>query len=684
MREFGIYPSAVRAARSSLERHEDLLTAVTAMYTRPAGEPDGLGLALLHEAGSSACGAALAAAVGVPVSAAERALAEVMVRTGLTGFALTGAEATAMLLARAGTDLVFAYPGTSELALCDAVARHPALRLVNSRGDKEAAFMAAGASLIRPARGAAIVHGARGLTNAMGGVADARRGESGSLVLVGLPSTASARFLPPHGEEGLLPGLGRFAKSWYELSAGEPDAFLSASRRAAGDAITLPYGPVLAGLPQDVAERAWIPYPDLRAALTAGPDLPARPEPAIEAATAMVRDSARIVILMDDYLLRYPNAAPALRRFCARTGAVILQVRYARGPMLFDQLKPRDVAACLGWLDPANPGQRRLLEEADLLITLEDRNMYRRVVGRLPGCAKLAITSDPAKARKNDYLRSGDLLLTGDVTATLDEITRGLAGARAQWTRSGSASAAAEVPRHARELRELIGEAVTGAMAEVRNPVLVDDSQMFGGLLAEAGHRFPRGARIFGDHGGFVGSGIGYATGLALAMPESSVLCTLGDQGFGNGLQGLVAAVERSAPVVFVLCNNGGSVSLRKQAASAGQRWFDSGAEPFLDNAPLHVTRVAAAFGLSTERLDFTGVSGESLDVLAGRLRDWLVMALTRQRPALIELMLPADEETWAGIWISRGFDEAPRTPAPESEINAAGTSSIEPLLAPG
>src|SRR6266851_10315861 len=50
---------------------------------------------------------------------------------------LTGAEAVAILLRSAGVTTVFGYPGTSELALCDAVDRADGIRLVNGRGDKE-------------------------------------------------------------------------------------------------------------------------------------------------------------------------------------------------------------------------------------------------------------------------------------------------------------------------------------------------------------------------------------------------------------------------------------------------------------------------------------------------------------------------------------------------------------------
>jgi len=109
----------------------------------------------------------------------------------------TGAEAVVAILHEFGVETAFAYPGTSELALCDAVSASPHLRLHNARGDKEAAFLAAGASLLQPNRAVAILHGARGATNAMGGIADARRTEAGTVFLVGMPSSASAKYLPP-------------------------------------------------------------------------------------------------------------------------------------------------------------------------------------------------------------------------------------------------------------------------------------------------------------------------------------------------------------------------------------------------------------------------------------------------------------------------------------------------------
>ncbi|HEY1621498.1 MAG TPA: thiamine pyrophosphate-binding protein [Streptosporangiaceae bacterium] len=660
-----MHTSAVADARAQHADGQGLDDALGSLYRNPDGSLDGLGLALLHRAEAARYAAGLAAALGVPDEAAAAAAGRLRDRTAGGDFLLTGAEAVALLLADVGVRIAFGYPGTSELAICDALGRMPAVTMINARGDKEAAFMSAGASLLVAGTGASVLHGARGLTNAAGAIADARRNEHGSLAVVGLPSTASAKYLPPHGENDLLAGIGVFAKSSCELAAGDEDAFMETFAAAAGEVAGPPSGPVLVGLPQDVAEKAWLSCRALDRARPAAAHAAGHEADQDWAgrAAGMISAAERVVVLADDYLLRYADAGPALAAFCERSGAVVLQVHYRRGPMLFDRIDPREVPAFAGWLDPASGGQRRLLAAADLLVTLEDRNMYPRVTGRMPDCPKLALTSDAAKVRKNGYLGTADLLVEGHVTGQLGAITRRLPAGRPCWA---DASALRQVPvtapetpaPAARTLRDSVGAAFAAALATVPEPILVDDGQMFGGLLAESHDRFPADLRIFGGHGGFVGSGISYATGLALAQDDAHVVCSLGDQAFGNGFQGLVAAVEQCAPVVFALCNNGGSVSLLKQARAAGRRLFDNGAEPFLGNSPVEPAAVAAAMGVTVESIDFTGLTPDELGAAAVQLEELLVKALVARRPYLVELRLPAEPGAWDGIWLTRGLDE--------------------------
>jgi acetolactate synthase I/II/III large subunit len=308
--------------------------------------------------------------------------------------------------------------------------------------------------------------------------------------------------------------------------------------------------------------------------------------------------------------------------------------------------------------------------------------MYPRVIGELPGCRKIALTSKPAAARKNGYLGPGDALLHADVVAALREladIAPGRNGARPWYAQiaAGDSGPALGVPDEAAALRTGIARAIDAVAGRLDRPlVLVDDSQMFGGMLAEEYDHLPPGLRVVGGHGGFVGSGITLATGLALGEPEVKVLCCLGDQGFTNSMQGLVCAVQESAPVTFLVCNNGGAVSLRKQSSPSG--WLDGGHDRYLENAAgMHYAEIAEALGVRSQRLDLSDWLDR--DRAATRLAAFAPLLgdmAGRPGPTLIELVLPADPEFWTGVWITQGFEQKPAAQAAASQtVSVAGGS---------
>jgi acetolactate synthase-1/2/3 large subunit len=644
----------------------------------PDGDFEPLLCARLFSAGTDSARQTIAGALqrltedapGAQTGDATDLMAEIL----SAGVVLSGAQVLSVLLARAGVEQVFAYGGTSELPLCDAVDNLPGITLINGRGDKESAFMAAGASLLRPLAGAAILHGARGLTNAGGALADSRRNEAGCVFVVGLASTGSSRFDPPHGERGLLSTMGHFARWTWEAPALPDDVdqrvaaaetYVDKAKEAISRAARQPWGPVLFGVPQDVAEAAWIPLevfvsrasgPLRTGAQVCGPD---------EAVVRFLREARRPVVLVDDYALRSPGIRPALDRFSKRAGAVVVQLRYRRGLMLFERLQPGEVENFVGWLNPYSKAHRTLLEECDLLITLEDRNIYKRVVGDLPPCRKVAVNTDPQKVHKNEYLQDGDVLIQGDPAVVLDRLANELPGDGPAepyaWAWSDlrrESMLNPEPPSQAvHDARGRLAGAVADLLHSWARPVLVDDSSMFGGLLNEHYDQLPTGLRVFGGHGGFVGAGLGYAIGSAIAEPGHQVLCTLGDQAFTNSYQALVTAVEQQTDLLILVCNNGQSVSLNKQGAAS----YGNVPRRYLDNAAgFDYTKVAQALGLHAERVSVP-VGGPEDEVAAGVAS--LAAALRRgaawSGPALVELVLPADPEAWRGIWVVHGFEQA-------------------------
>jgi acetolactate synthase I/II/III large subunit len=659
--EYGLRPATVAAALANSPA-SDLRRPVGFLLGEPA-QPNGLTRALLHLKGPERFAEKLAGALAVCAEEVSDVLDSHLAQE----FHLTGADAVALTLAMWDVRHVFAYAGTSELALCDRVARTPPLRLINGRGDKESAFLAGGASLLSPLHGASILHAARGLTNAAGAVGDLRRSEVATVIIVGMPSTSSAPFLPPHGEEHLLEGVGSFAKWWVQPppvvdAAEDPRAlaamFVDQFHAALRTASTRPFGPVLFGVPQDTAETAWLPW----SAVSLTPAH--RGEPPL--APSILRDVAdrlasakHPVIIVDDYLLKYPDARRVLRRFSNSLNAPVLQLRYTRGAMLFERLSRSDIPSFIGWYDPTSNAHTRVLANADLLVTLEDRNMYPRVIGPLPPCPKIAVTSSAEKVIKNRYLASTDMLLVGDVVTILCELVTAMSsrgGDRVSVTRSHAPVSACPPSRSAAQrIRVALATVLGDILGTVDNPVLVDDSQMLGGLLCLEYDRLPPRLRVFGSHGGFVGGGLASAAGLALSEPDATVVCTLGDQGFTNGVQGLAVVGQERAPVVCLVCNNGGALSLEKQARSDAS--LSLAGDPHLGNVPnMEYTQIAAGFGIDATSVEFeTGI--EAVAVAAEVLRETFAMAIADRRPHLIEVRLPRQDETWGGVWNTAGYE---------------------------
>lgn len=591
---------------------------------------------------------------------------------------ISGAQALAYILKKESVEYVFAYPGTSELAICDAVLNTEGLTLINGRGDKESAFMAAGGSLLKHTKSVALLHGARGLTNAAGAIADANRNEVGTVFFVGLPSSSSAKFLPPHGEEQLISSIGNFAKCFDEITdipeKHEASQTLEIKAReyirkiqiAIQQSRSLPIGPTILGIPQDISEQEWIPMHLLENYKVSAKQISAVNESSLQKAIQLIQAQENIVIFLDDALYRNPIAKEALATFAKSVGAPIFQVFYGRGPMLFEKSTTKQNPLYVGTYQPNNPMHKKIMTEAQLLITLEDRNMYERVVGELPKCPKIAITSNSKMTQKNMYLQDGDILLVGDVVVHMQSLSKELTKVvDHDALLSRCESIRKEGPQKLTVdskydfMRNTIVEELARHFENDKKPILIDDSQMFGGLINEGYEYLPAKLRVFGDHGAFIGGGLPLATGLARCERDSSIYNTLGDQSFTNSIQGLVSAVQENAHITYIVCNNGKSVSLFKQILSQNSQAFDTGKNKFLFNAPYNYADLAKSLGLTVFSVIFDPDSAdEDKRNPQETFRDVLAKCRTIDGPVLIELKLPSDPEAWEGIWTTKGNEK--------------------------
>ncbi|KKS98068.1 MAG: acetolactate synthase catalytic subunit, acetolactate synthase I/II/III large subunit [Candidatus Gottesmanbacteria bacterium GW2011_GWA2_43_14] len=567
---------------------------------------------------------------------------------------LTGAQAVARVLKQQEINTVFAYPGTSELFLCNAILNTKGMHLINGRGDKESAFMAAGAGLVKPLQACAILHGARGLTNACGAIADTRRNEISTIFIAGLPSLSSQPFLPPHGEYNLIDTIGKFTNSYEEITSLDPQEFILKLGRIISRTKEIPAGPVLLGIPQDVLEKKYIPADfnigNFRSQNIASKNM------LINKAVRKIKESKYPVILADDYIFKTENALKALNNLTFSAKIPVFQLFYSRGPMLFEKISVRKCPAFFGYYKLDNPISQKLIKMCDLLITIEDRNMYSRVVGQLPPCPKIAITSSRDKTIKNNYLKETDVIIEGNISKIMESITNKVEITENSRTRLIDWDKLRKIkikpdknyPRKYSFLREKIVEIFGEVLKSVKNPVIVDDSQMFGGMVAKNYDNLPDKIRIFGDHGAFVGAGISYATGLAVANRNLNVFCLLGDQAFVNGFQGFAAAFENKTKCIYIVLNNGESVSLFKQVRSQDSRAFIKD-KRFLKNIPgFSYSDIAKAIGLKTYKI-------ENNQNQKTAFRKALLKSLKLNKPVLIEIKAPSEKDAWHGVWTTEG-----------------------------
>ena len=162
---------------------------------------------------------------------------------------MTGIEALLEMLAAAGVRYLFGNPGSTELALNDAVAGDARFQYVLGLQEVPVVSMADGYAMAAQSVGVANVHIACGLGNAMGMLYNAHC--AGTPLLL----TAGQQDRRLRMEEPVLAGeLCQVARPWtkwaYEVQRVEDVPV--AVRRAVQTALTPPTGPVILALPLDV------------------------------------------------------------------------------------------------------------------------------------------------------------------------------------------------------------------------------------------------------------------------------------------------------------------------------------------------------------------------------------------------------------------------------------------------
>jgi benzoylformate decarboxylase len=542
---------------------------------------------------------------------------------------MTGRDAFLRLLASEGVDTLFGNPGTTELAIMEALGAQSDIGYVLGLQESVVVAMADGYARASGRLAACNVHVAPGLGNAMGSLYNARFYGSPVLVTAGQQEQGHG-LTEPLLYDPLLPIAQPMVKWAVECTRVEDLPRII--RRAAKVALTPPTGPVFLSLPGDVLDAA----AELDLGRPTRVESGVRPVDEVLARLAARLRQARRPVLIAGHELATRDALTEAAELAEVLGIPVLQqtVPYAAH---FRSEHP----AFLGALTRNQQQVRAALEPYDLLVFLGGdvlrMSVHSPVDPMPPGRAVIQIAERDWELGKN---YPAELAVRADVKATLralvDHLRATQDAAEAATARSRLDALAADNWSAKRVALAARAEALSD-----RSPleplfltrVLSDAIPADAVVLEEAlstGFPLPGFLRLrdhqafYGLASGGIGFAMGGAVGVSLALPDRPVVALVGDGSAMYSIQALWTAAHLRRPITYVIANNRSYRILKERLQSF--RGTDAFIGMDLRDPPLDFVAMAQSMGVQACRVesprDFEPALREALASGAPRLLD--------------------------------------------------------------
>ncbi len=565
---------------------------------------------------------------------------------------LTGGQIVTRALIDNGIPWIAGIPGHGCLALVDAFYEsRDKLPLYQVRHEQSAAHMADGYYRVTGKPAAVFTSIGPGALNLAIGLATSYVDSTAMLALIG--ETHTYMF-----GKGVLQEIER-NRAADSLNALRP---LTRYSQLAGRVEQLPHalnrsflamrhgrpGPAAIALPMDVqAESAEINRDNLRFDYS---KLSCRPDSAdISKTASLLAEAKRPLILAGGGVLR-SGATSELIRLAERTGAAVITTMAGKSAF------PEDHPLYAWHAGSKGTGSGNTLAlQADIIFAAgcrfadETTSSYRRKTSfNIPPAKLIHLDLDPAEIGKNYPVEIG---LTGDAKLVLAAINEEL-GETISENRNDAYTREIKETRNRwlQELAALRGDnlspvTVSRALTEIRSAL-----PRSGYLVTSSGHSQ---AQVFQEFpfyepgtlvttGGFstMGFSLPAALGVKLARPEQAVVALVGDGDFLMTCQELATAVQYNIPVVIIVLNNGGFLSIRdlQQDVYGEARRY---ATEFCNLSGEVVTpdfkELAKAFGVKSARVSNPGEVAPAL-----------AKALSLDEPYLLEIIVNR-QYPWSG-----------------------------------
>lgn len=533
-----------------------------------------------------------------------------------------------------GARVVFGIPGGLLHPFFDAVERDPELRLVVTKHEEGAAFMADGYA--RTGQRLAVCAGTSGpgATNLLTGVAVACADGVPMLVLTGQAATAAlgkgAAQETPREDIDIVQMFQPVTK--YSTMVTTAEALPHHLRRALRQALSGRPGPVHLNVPVDLwshqITEEWFDPGSYRPA-THGFD-----RGAVVRAAELLREARRPTLLAG------AGVAGAQAAELLQTLAELLPARVAttpRGKGILPEDHPLSLGIC-GFAGHRAARQTLLGGEVDVLLTvgasLNETTTFNWNPSLRPSRALLQVDIDPDRVGRNYPV---DVPLVGDAQTILMELVyhlhRGIRdGARPRSTWGQQAAPPRGDDRYdVPDLRRSDACPVTPQrwrrdLCEALPEEALVFSDIGGHMLFNLHDLEIRGRQRFLINLGFgsMGHGTAAPVGAALACPDRPVIAIVGDACFTmNGME-LLTAAEHRLPVVWIVENN----------QMHGIVWH--GSQRVGDGRPLGSVRYTRELCVA-DLARAMGVAAEVVDA-PGQIQGALGRALKVRAPFVIEV----------------------------------------------
>lgn len=567
---------------------------------------------------------------------------------------LTGGQIVAQLLKQYGVEYTTGIPGHGIWSLTDAFLESDStIPFINTFHEQSAVHLADGYYRVSGKPMAAITSIGAGASNTVLGLATALSDSTSALVITGGPPThmrghGLLQELDRHKDNG-FPQIAEAVskRSWVATRVEELPSIM---HRAFSTMLTGRRGPAHIEIPMDVqAETADVNLHDLEQRLPVGLQYP---DPkAIDRAAQVLQDSSRPVIVVGGGAIT-AEAADEVLALAEHWQIPVVTTWNGKGAF------PEDHELFAGSVGQTGtiPGNY-IASNADVVISIGCRfvdwsaSSYAKGVSfSIPDAKLIHIDLDPHEIGKNYPAEVGIVADAKPTVAAIKETLPSKFPSRSEYIAELEKVKSEWDEKHNSRLLSdrypFTSQRPLGALRQVmdRSGIIVAGSGNTQGAVKQS---FPvYEPRTHLTTGGFssMGWAVPAALGAKLAAPDRQVACVLGDGDFLMTMQEIGIAVTHNIPVVFIIQDNSGFMSIR-----GGQRKQTSrhiGTEFNLpDGTPYspNFKDIGSAFGLKSFR-------PSSSDDLEKTLRD----AFNSGGPALVEL--PTDRDA-AGPWVPGWWD---------------------------